>query len=166
MIARKIRDGLLKSALIAGFPKVINSLIKLKDVTPPELLDTDLQRDVKLSLTDYEKTGEAMFARFYGPTASNTQVLLDSAYPDLGYFSKVIGYGFIYGFLDYINDVETSYVLLASLVALDAPLQIRWHLDGARRNGATNDQVRAVRSMAIKIAEYAGVLGENEIPDL
>jgi endoribonuclease Dicer len=117
-------------------------------------------------LADYEKTGEAMFTRFYGATASSTQTLLDSAYPDLGYISKTIGYGFIYGFLNYINDVETSYVLLASLVALDAPLQIRWHLDGARRNGATDDQVRAVRSMAIKIAEYAGVLSENEVPDL
>jgi hypothetical protein len=61
-IARKIRDGLFKSGLISGYPKVcflrlyvipslglpclqvINSLVKLKEVTPPELLDTEIQR--------------------------------------------------------------------------------------------------------------------------
>jgi alkylhydroperoxidase/carboxymuconolactone decarboxylase family protein YurZ len=56
--------------------------------------------------------------------------------------------------------------MLASLIAIDSPLQIKWHLDGARRNGASEEQVRAVRSMAIEIAKFAGVRSEHDIPDL
>jgi len=165
-IARKIRDGLFKSGLISGYPKVINALAKLKDITPPELLDTEIQRDTKLSLQEYEKLGEAMFAKVYGPSAAETQSLLDNAYPDMGYFSKTIGYGFTYGLTRHVSELEFSYVMLASLIAIDAPLQIRWHLDGARRNGASEEQVRAVRGMAIEIAKSTGVLTGNEVPDL
>jgi len=165
-IARKIRDGLLKSAMISGFPRVINALVKMKEVTPTELLDTELQRDATLSLQDYEKIGEQMFTKTYGSTAANTQALLDSAYPDLGYFSKVMAYGFLYQFNRHSSDVEFSYIMLASLIAIDAPLQVRWHLDGARRNGASDEQVRAVRAMAIEVAKLAGVQSEHDIPDL
>jgi len=165
-IARKIRDGLFKSGLISGYPKVINALIKMKDDTPADLLDTKIQRDTNLSLADYEKMGEAMFARVYGAAAHETQALLDSAYPDMGYFSKTIGYGFTYGLSRYTTDLEFSYIMLASLIAIDSPLQIMWHLDGALRNGASIEQVRAVRGMAIEVARLAGVLSGDDIPDL
>jgi alkylhydroperoxidase/carboxymuconolactone decarboxylase family protein YurZ len=123
-------------------------------------------RDTKLSLHEYEQIGETMFTKVYGSAATEIQSLLDTAYPDMGYFSKTIGYGFTYGLTRHISDVEFSYVMLASLIAIDAPLQIRWHLDGARRNGASEEQVRAVRHMAIEISKSAGVLSGNDIPDL
>jgi alkylhydroperoxidase/carboxymuconolactone decarboxylase family protein YurZ len=91
---------------------------------------------------------------------------VDSAYPDMGYFSKTIAYGFTYGLTRHTTDLEFSYTMLASLIAIDAPLQIRWHLDGALRNGASEEQVRSIRSMAIEVAKMAGVLSGNDIPDL
>ena len=106
-----------------------------------------------------------MFTKVYGPMAADTQSLLDSAYPDMGYFSKTIGYGFIYGQTRHVSNLEFSYVVLASLIATDVPLQLRWHLAGARRNGASEEQVRAVRGMAIEIAKTAGVLSENGTPN-
>ena len=107
-----------------------------------------------------------MFSKVYGSTAKDIQTLLDKAYPDMGYFSKTIGYGFTYGLSRYTNDLEFSYIMLTSLIATDAPLQIKWHLDGALRNGASKEQVQAVRSMAIEIAQMAGSLSGSDVRDL
>jgi alkylhydroperoxidase/carboxymuconolactone decarboxylase family protein YurZ len=107
-----------------------------------------------------------MFSKVYGSTAGEIQALLDNIYPDMGYFSKAIGYGFTYSLSSHTTDLEFSYIMLASLIAIDAPLQIKWHLDGALRNGASREQVRAIRSMAIEVAKIAGVLSDNDIPDV
>jgi alkylhydroperoxidase/carboxymuconolactone decarboxylase family protein YurZ len=55
-------------------------------------------------------------------------------------------------------------VLLASLIAVDTPRQIRWHLDGAIRNGATVGEVMAVRQMAIDVVEHVGMRERQKVP--
>ena len=84
----------------------------------------------------------------------------------MGYFSKTIGYGFTYGFNDILSPLETSYVLIASLITADTPRQINWHLDGARRNGATLAEVKAVRQIVIEAAQAAGVHWKNSVPEV
>ncbi|KAL8828675.1 MAG: hypothetical protein Q9191_002449 [Dirinaria sp. TL-2023a] len=43
VIARKMREGLVKAAVISGLPKTINALSSLKSVTPSSLIDEPLQ---------------------------------------------------------------------------------------------------------------------------
>jgi hypothetical protein len=38
-------------------------------------------------------------------------------------------------------------MMLSALVAIDAPLQIRWPKKGAARNGATEEVVKAVKNI-------------------
>ncbi len=83
-----------------------------------------------------------------------------------GWFSNTIAYGLTYGYTDILSPLETSYVLVASLIASDTPLQINWHLDGARRNGATLDEVKAVRLIAVEAASAAGVRWKHAVPDV
>lgn len=75
-------------------------------------------------------------------------------------------YGYAYSFLEVLSASETSFAMIAALIASDTPLQIDWHLKGAIRNGATLSQVRAVRQIAIEVAQTAGVQWRNEIPDI
>ena len=56
--------------------------------------------------------------------------------------------------------------MIASLVASDLPRQIGWHLAGACREGATGEEVRAVRKMAMEVASRAGVEWREEVPDV
>lgn len=56
--------------------------------------------------------------------------------------------------------------MIASLIASDLPRQIEWHLAGARRGGATIEEVRAVRQMAMEVATRAGVEWRDEVPDV
>jgi endoribonuclease Dicer len=83
-----------------------------------------------------------------------------------GQVSLVIGYGLIYGHTEVLPALETSYTLVASLIAGDTPLQISWHLNGARRRGATVEQVKGVREISIAVAQRCGVVWSNEVPEV
>jgi len=51
-----------------------------------------------------------------------------------GYFSGTIAYGLVYGGASHLLILpETSIVLVASLIAMDTPRQVGWHLANTRR---------------------------------
>jgi len=166
LITRRIRDALFKSGMTAGYSKVINSLLELKNATPENLLDTEIQRDTSVPLSSLSAQGREFFTQTYGPQSDSVQSLLDSIYPDMGYLSNTLAYGWVYPFSKYLTAAETSFVLVATLVAVDTPRQIKWHLDGARRNGASEAEVRAVRQMAVEVVAQVGVRERHEVPEI
>jgi len=166
LLARKVRDALFKAGLTAGYPRTINSLVSLHEVMPDELRDTKTMRRTDTPIEQYEKTGEALFRSIYGDTADSVQNLLDRSYPDMGWFSNTIGYGLTYGFTDILSPLETSYTLVAALIASDSPRQIQWHLDGARRGGATFEETQAVRTMSMEVAALAGIKWRDGVPEV
>jgi len=83
-----------------------------------------------------------------------------------GWFSNTIAYGSVYGHTEILDQLETSYILVGSLIAVDTPRQIGWHLDNACRGGASLEQIRAVRQIAISASQSAGVRWRNVIPEI
>ncbi|KAF8968314.1 AhpD-like protein [Flammula alnicola] len=166
LLAQKLREALLKSGLISGYPKAINGLKALHEVMPEELKDKKIIRDPNASLAEYEVAGQSLFRSVYGDKADAVQELLDSIYPDMGWFSRTIGYGLVYGHTDILSPLETSYTLIAALIAGDTPQQIAWHLDGAQREGATLEEVRAVRELSIEVAKFSGIQWRHSIPEV
>jgi len=83
-----------------------------------------------------------------------------------GWFCNTIAYGSVYGYTELLDQLETSYVLVGSLIAVDTSRQISWHLDNARRGGASLEQIRAVRQIAIEASQTAGVRWRNDIPEI
>lgn len=57
-------------------------------------------------------------------------------------------------------------MLIASLIPLDVPRQIEWHLNNAIKNGASMQEVENVREIAIKVAEFCGVAWRNPVPNV
>lgn len=55
---------------------------------------------------------------------------------------------------------------MAALIAGDTPQQIAWHLDGAQRGGASFEEVRAVRELSMRVAEFSGVQWRHTIPEV
>ncbi|TFK73729.1 hypothetical protein BDN72DRAFT_790371 [Pluteus cervinus] len=166
LVVRKIKDALFKSGLLSGFPKAINALAQLHTVVPETLRDIVPLRDVSLALDDLETAGQAFFSGTYGETADSVQNFLKEIYPDLERFSTVFGYGYTYSFTEVLSAVETSFTMIAALIASDVPRQISWHLQGALRNGASKEEVRAVRQIAVEVSRKAGVVWKHEIPDI
>ncbi|KAF8479113.1 hypothetical protein DFH94DRAFT_747689 [Russula ochroleuca] len=166
LLARRFRDAIFKGGIVGGYSMAINALVSLLEATPEELRDTERQRDTGSSLPELENRGEVFFRALYGETADGVQSLLDKIYPDMGWFSNTIAYGSVYGHTETLNQLETSYVLVGSLIAVDTPRQIAWHLANARRGGSSLEQARAIRQIAIKASQSAGVKWRNDVPEV
>ncbi|PCH38630.1 hypothetical protein WOLCODRAFT_136372 [Wolfiporia cocos MD-104 SS10] len=165
-LASKFREALLQSCLLSGVPRVIESLIALRNVMPEELRGKEVLRDRTKTIVDYERSGEQLFRAMYRDTADNVQGLLDSAYADLGWFCNTVGYGITYGGANVLSQVETSYAIVAALISIDAPRQSTWHLANARNGGATLEEAKAVREIAMKVAGVAGVTWQDGVPEV
>ncbi|KAF8164006.1 hypothetical protein BJ912DRAFT_1035132 [Pholiota molesta] len=154
LLAQKLREALFKSGLIA-----INGLKSLHEAMPEELRDTKFNgTDPNAPLADYEINGQSLWRSVYGEKADSVQGLLTrSTQIWVRWFSKTIGYP---------SALETSYTLVAALIAGDTPQQIAWHLDGAQRGGASFEEVRAVRELSIRVAEFSGVQWRHTIPEV
>ena len=72
----------------------------------------------------------------------------------------------MYGNTSILSAVETSYTLVAALIAGDTPQQIAWHLDSAQRGGATLDEVRAVRHISVEVGKLAGIQWQHDVPEV
>jgi len=166
-IGNKVRDALFKAGLTSGYPRALNSMKAMYDKVP-ELRprDKSIFRNVGMSLQEYEQVGKYTFGKLYGETAAEVQSMMDTVYPDMGYFSKALAYGFTYGGTDILSTVETSYTLVASLISMDTAQQIVWHLANAQRAGATVAEIRAVREIAMEVGRKAGVEWGNGVPEV
>ncbi|KAM5542733.1 hypothetical protein V8D89_003694 [Ganoderma adspersum] len=166
VLARKIREAVLRAGLLCGMPRAIDSLIALHKVMPEHLRDTKPLRDTKKPPAEWDKRGGEVFEIIYRETAPSIYNLLDTASPDLAWFCITAGYGMSYGGTDTLSTIEHIYIMVATLIAVDAPRQIGWHLSNARRNGATLKEARAVRRIALEVAEKAGMKWRGEVPDV
>ncbi|SJL13923.1 uncharacterized protein ARMOST_17374 [Armillaria ostoyae] len=166
LLARKLRDALFKSGMLSGFPKAINALGQLHTAVPNELRDAKPLRDVSTSVETLTEKGQDYFDRTYGETAATVQPFLREICPDFEFFSTTFAYGYTYSFFDAVSPAETSFTMVAALIANDTPRQVDWHLQGSVRNGATLDEVKAVRQIAIEVAKASGVKWKNDVPDI
>ncbi|KAG5339719.1 hypothetical protein C0989_003969 [Termitomyces sp. Mn162] len=158
LLARKVRDALFKAGMVAGYAReykahpslqTINSLVALHEVMPEELRDTKTLRRTDIPIEFYEKTGGALFRSIYGETTESVQGLLDTIYPDMGNSPRVAG------------GVSFTFRQDGSQIRL---VMIQWHLDGARRRGATIEEARTVRTMSMEVAALSGIQWRDGVP--
>jgi len=166
VLASKCRDVIFKAGMITGYSKAINSLKALYDATPEPLRETKILRNVNTTLEEYDKLGKQAFTQLYGNTAQGVQDLLDRIYPEIGWFSNTIAYGLMYGYTEVVSGLETSYTLVAALIAVDTPLQINWHQENARRAGASKEEIRAVRAIAMEVGRSLGIDWKDGVPEI
>ncbi|KAG2143838.1 uncharacterized protein EDB93DRAFT_1291267 [Suillus bovinus] len=165
LLVRKMREGIFKSGLLSGYPKVIHALISLYEATPKEFRDTEPMRDPTRSKEEVAAAGQAYFDLQYGDTATEIQAMLRSIYPDLEHFTITAGYGYVHSFSKVISPKETSFAIIAALIANDTLSQVEWQLTGAVRNGAAVEEARGVREIALRIAMTVGVL-KHKVPNI
>ncbi|KAK8226621.1 AhpD-like protein [Phyllosticta capitalensis] len=164
-IVRRLREGLIKSAAVVGVPKVINALLALKSATPEKLLDespdsSPTGRRAEIygqSFPTVWERGQQFFEKVYGKISKRVMGQMDrSGTEDLGLAARLM-YGYILSNEKVLDAKETSFVCIAGLIPQDVNPQLKGHLRGALNNGATVEEVRAVREAVIQICEAAGM---------
>lgn len=166
VLARRFRDAIFKGGITGGFARAINGLMALHETMPPELKDIEMLRNKTTTLEQHLARGDDVFRSMYGETGPTVQGIMDTIYPDLGFFARFVAYGYVFGHNSVLSQAETSYSLVASLIAGDTPRQIGWHLANARRGGASLEQLKAVRLIAMEASAKAGVQWKAGVPEI
>ncbi|KAE9988957.1 hypothetical protein EG327_003171 [Venturia inaequalis] len=172
-IARRMREGLVKSSAICGLPKTINALFALKSATPPSLLDDPMTYSPSSRPSELHNIppstilhrGQTFFNTVYGKISKRVMSQMDrSGTEDLGLIARLF-YGYVLSNTSILSPAETSLILVAGLVPQDVNPQLKGHLRGAVNNGCAVEEVRAVRDVVIWICEGGGMgmLGEGEM---
>jgi alkylhydroperoxidase/carboxymuconolactone decarboxylase family protein YurZ len=139
--------------------------MSLKSVTPDALLDPPSTPSPSLRRADVYATppneilkrGEMFFDNVYGKISKRIMGQMERCgTEDLGIVAKLM-YGYLLSNTRILSAAETSYVLIAGLVPQDVNPQLRGHLKGALSNGATVEEVRATREMALRICQAVGM---------
>ncbi|KAG1841259.1 hypothetical protein F4604DRAFT_1830078 [Suillus subluteus] len=136
LLVRKMRDGIFKSGMLSGCPKV-----------------HEPYSDSTRSNEEDAAVGQAYFNSTFGDSATKIQSVLRSIYPDLEHFTMSIGCG-------------RHFATISAMIANATLSRLEWHLTRAVDYGATVEEVRAVREIALRIAIKAGVPLKIEVPNI
>lgn len=145
--------------------QVINAIFAIKKATPPELFDSSSTSSPTSRVNDIYHVpsstilsrGSAFFDQTYGKVADTVmENMEESGTEDLGATARLI-YGYIVSNTTVLSAMETSFILIAGLIPQDVNPQLKGHLHGAINNGATKEQVAAVREVVIRICEAGGM---------
>jgi alkylhydroperoxidase/carboxymuconolactone decarboxylase family protein YurZ len=140
---RDLQEAALQVFLFAGYPRGIDALEDVREAAgappPPPVHAPD----------DAAAEGRALFARIYGPHTETVLAKLEALHPDLARFVVRDAYGQVLG-RPFLGIVDRELLAVAMLAALGLRAQLRAHVHGALRVGATPAQVRAA------VAEVVG----------
>jgi len=65
-----------------------------------------------------------------------------------------------------LGPVETSQVVLGSLIPQDLPTQVRWHMRGFVRNGGNQEQMQYTVDIVNKICKEMDITIKTVIPSV
>ena len=144
----EVREAILQSYLFVGYPRVINALATLRDVSgadastgPPDLR---LAADQAAS---WEENGPALCRRIYGRRYEKLLDTMVRLSPDLPRWMVLEGYGKVLS-RPHLDSKTRELVAVGSLVPLRVPEQLRAHSRGALHVGASPDEVRGALQVA------------------
>ncbi|KAI8993365.1 AhpD-like protein [Pilobolus umbonatus] len=144
-VVLRLREALLKSHVIIGFPKTINTLQQLSNVTP----DT-----VKTLLPDKPLRGMALFKNIYNKHTDKVIRNMRNTHPDLAQTALYHLYGPTLSDTSILTPRETSLITVTGLMIQNIPLQLTGHKHGALHNGATKEDLNRVQSIVSTLADY------------
>ena len=81
--------------------------------------------------------------------------MTNSGTEDLGLIARLL-YGYVLSNISLLSARDTSFCIIAGLIPQDVNPQLKGHLKGALNNGASVEQINAVREVALWICEEVG----------
>lgn len=150
-----------------GYSQAINALNLLKGSTPAHILAAPSSTQRRLSHSAPDATsaqiivrGKTFFDKVYGKVSRRVMGGMRNSYDDLGVVAELM-YGHVFSNFEVLGERDTSLLLVAGLIPQNVNPQLKGHLKGALNNGATVEEVMAVREIVLKICGKAGWRGEE-----
>jgi len=149
-VARRLREGLLKTSVLAGFPRGVNALAALRtalnDVTPAvgKILEEDKSMRGPLSADITHRRGQEFFEKVYQKLAPKVMDnLARSSGGDLSQFAVYSVYGELMAETSILDDKETGLLEFVVCYATHAVPQAKGHMYGARNLGNSKTEIQS-----------------------
>lgn len=173
-IQRRIKESLLKGAIIYGIPSALDAIVAWIPILRKEYASEPGRND---SGTFHRKDRDTKTMAEYEDAAMNHlrpiyQHNLDSIFERFGQDANDIvrqtihfGYGWNLSFTDILNFPSTELCLVSALILQNLRMEVLWHMRGALRSGLSPEVVRNVHQICLKIAKDAEIR-TNKVPTL
>jgi alkylhydroperoxidase/carboxymuconolactone decarboxylase family protein YurZ len=89
---------------------------------------------------------------------------MDAYWPDLRTLVVTYIYGYYQSDTSVVDAVTTSLLNVATLVPMDVPAEVAWHMRGTIRNGGSEEQLNAAWTIATTVCAICEVGLKNEMP--
>lgn len=158
-------EGLLKTGIIYGIPRVINAFRSLIKALPsPESNETSSIRNDILVPSDTDQRGEDYMRNIFRADLDPFLATMDKYWPDLRTLVVTYIYGYYQSDTSILDAITTSQLNIATLVPMDVTAEVAWHMRGTIRNGGTEEQLKAAYDIAIDVCRICDVQLKNEMP--
>lgn len=130
--------------------------------------------DLDLSLTPHRaeesqetasKRGYDLHRRIYSQNPDFDMDATPDASPDYSFVVRDLLYGRVFSFPDILDDEETGFVIVASLMGLACQSQLKNQMKGMMYNGTSREEVVWLRDLCKDIAGRLEVKFRFGIPD-
>ncbi|KAJ8652083.1 hypothetical protein O0I10_012314 [Lichtheimia ornata] len=158
----RMREGIFKSFVIIGYPKIINSLQALNTGVSTQVLSKMPSTPIRTEsswndIIKQRERGQHLFDTIYERHSKKVQENMYTAYPDLGQAAIHQLYGPVLAESSVISAKETSLIMVAGLMLQDVPAQLKGHRYGALHHGATQQDLERLEIMVDIIARHYNV---------
>jgi alkylhydroperoxidase/carboxymuconolactone decarboxylase family protein YurZ len=97
--------------------------------------------------------GHALHKRIYGRNPEFDMNATPAASPDYAFVVRDLLYGRVFSFDEILNDLDTGYVILSTLIGIDCQYQLRNHMKGMLYNGATREELQDLLELCLGLAK-------------
>ena len=136
-------QALLEAALqvipFAGFPRTIDALLALRE-------HTDVAPLIEPP-GDHEARGRGLFQRIYEGNAAKVEAMLTGLHPDFARFTLAYAYGDVMT-RPFLEPADRELMAIAMLSAMGLKEQLKAHVKGALRCGASAQAIREAAAEA------------------
>ncbi|KAF9350810.1 hypothetical protein BGX26_011051 [Mortierella sp. AD094] len=165
---RRLREALYKGSALCGGPYGINALGAVNYALDPEL-STAVNSHGSLRGPSYAKTpeeyrqrGKDLFQTIYQKHTEPILTKIGNSSQDLVQSILVDTYGRVLSDTSLISIPDTELCLVATLVPLDVPPQLKSHVYGSRNVGVPMEQVQQLVSVAESITRWVHSQGNDK----
>lgn len=84
----------------------------------------------------------------------------------LGILTVHLEYGMYMSETKVLSPIETSMTTIASLLPMDVPTQVKWHMRGLLRNHGTEAEIREALDLSARAVDMSGMKLINGVPEI
>ncbi|KAM0078882.1 hypothetical protein ACKRZS_008748 [Fusarium odoratissimum] len=161
IVQRRIKEALLKTSILMGLPKTLQSLVPLYRCMTKNKIDAYGPRTEAVGSAEAaqarEERAQHHFDMLWTPDAARVhkEFLLENQ-PDAYLLCQKWGYEYWFSEDAILSLRETQICTTAAIMCVNSPTQAMWHTRGIVRVGGTMDEARLTQKMVLRIANKFG----------